>query len=132
MAEGEPLALTYIPEVILKKRKHKEESIALTRKNQLELGQHGGKKKKVDDIKRPNSLSGSLGTSKKNSIQNKEHLIQTEIDKNLSWSLLKPPRGIRMLQKVEHMLHTGRMLKSSLIYCAKYSLNLAEEWFDII
>ncbi|KAJ6388114.1 hypothetical protein OIU77_026645 [Salix suchowensis] len=34
----------------------KEESIALTRKSQLELGQHGGKKRKVEDIKRPEQL----------------------------------------------------------------------------
>uniref|UniRef100_A0A6M2EHR2 Ribosomal protein L30 ferredoxin-like fold domain-containing protein n=1 Tax=Populus davidiana TaxID=266767 RepID=A0A6M2EHR2_9ROSI len=53
MAEAEPLEMAYISEVILKKRKHKEESIALTRKTQLELGQHGGKKRKVEDIKRP-------------------------------------------------------------------------------
>ncbi|KAI5600708.1 hypothetical protein POPTR_001G047400v4 [Populus trichocarpa] len=53
MAEAEPQALTYVPEVILKKRKHKEESIALTRKTQLELGQNGGKKRRMDDIKRP-------------------------------------------------------------------------------
>ncbi|KAJ6934279.1 60S ribosomal protein L7-1-like [Populus alba x Populus x berolinensis] len=53
MAEVEPLEMAYISEVILKKRKHKEESIALTRKTQLELGQHGGKKRKVEDIKRP-------------------------------------------------------------------------------
>lgn len=53
MAEGETKALSYIPEVILKKRKHKEESLALTRKTQLEFGKYGGKKKKVEDIKRP-------------------------------------------------------------------------------
>ncbi|KAB5564903.1 hypothetical protein DKX38_004957 [Salix brachista] len=56
MAEAEPLEMAYISEVILKKRKHKEESIALTRKSQLELGQHGGKKRKVEDIKRPEQL----------------------------------------------------------------------------
>lgn len=54
MAEEEAQPLTFIPEVVLKKRKHKEESIALTRKNQLELGKFGGvKKKRVEDIKRP-------------------------------------------------------------------------------
>jgi large subunit ribosomal protein L7e len=53
MAEAEPLEMAYISEVILKKRKHKEESIALTRKTQLELGQNGGKKRRMDDIKRP-------------------------------------------------------------------------------
>jgi large subunit ribosomal protein L7e len=56
MAEAEPLEMAYISEVILKKRKHKEESIALTRKTQLELGQHGGRKRKVEDIKRPEQL----------------------------------------------------------------------------
>ncbi|KAL9386541.1 hypothetical protein Peur_019665 [Populus x canadensis] len=56
MAEAEPLEMAYISEVILKKRKHKEESIALTRKTQLELGQHGGKKRKLEDIKRPEQL----------------------------------------------------------------------------
>ncbi|KAF2321513.1 hypothetical protein GH714_000200 [Hevea brasiliensis] len=53
MAEGETMAMAYIPEVILKKRKHKEESLALTRKTQLEFGKYGGKKRKVEDIKRP-------------------------------------------------------------------------------
>ncbi|XP_021648594.2 60S ribosomal protein L7-1 isoform X2 [Hevea brasiliensis] len=53
MAEGETKAMAYIPEVILKKRKHKEESLALTRKTQLEFGKYGGKKRKVEDIKRP-------------------------------------------------------------------------------
>ncbi|KAJ4845421.1 hypothetical protein Tsubulata_032362 [Turnera subulata] len=54
MAEEETKQLAYIPEVVLKKRKHKEESIALTRKTQLELGKYGGeKKRKVEDIKRP-------------------------------------------------------------------------------
>ncbi|KAJ8751612.1 hypothetical protein K2173_025765 [Erythroxylum novogranatense] len=54
MAEDSAKPLTYIPEVVLKKRKHKEESIALTRKTQLELGKYGrGKKRKVEDIKRP-------------------------------------------------------------------------------
>uniref|UniRef100_A0A2P2JX69 60S ribosomal protein L7-1 n=1 Tax=Rhizophora mucronata TaxID=61149 RepID=A0A2P2JX69_RHIMU len=55
MAEEEATpALTYIPEVVLKKRKHKEESIALTRKTQLELGKYGGnERKKLEDIKRP-------------------------------------------------------------------------------
>ncbi|CAN0901078.1 60S ribosomal protein L7-1 [Linum grandiflorum] len=52
-AEDEQKPLAYIPEIVLKKRKHKEESIALTRKNQLELGGHGLKKRKVQDIKRP-------------------------------------------------------------------------------
>jgi len=56
MAEEEAKPLDYIPEVILKKRKHKEESIALTRKNQLELGRYGLKKRKVEDIKRPEDL----------------------------------------------------------------------------
>ncbi|WCJ30941.1 60S ribosomal protein L7 [Euphorbia peplus] len=53
MAEVEANPMTYIPEVVLKKRKHKEESIALTRKTQLEFGKQGVKKKKTDDIKRP-------------------------------------------------------------------------------
>jgi len=56
MADEEQKPLAFIPEVVLKKRKHKEESIALTRKNQLELGSHGQKKRKVQDIKRPEQL----------------------------------------------------------------------------
>ncbi|CAI0542508.1 unnamed protein product [Linum tenue] len=51
--EEEQKPLAYIPEIVLKKRKHKEESIALTRKNQLELGARAEKKRKVHDIKRP-------------------------------------------------------------------------------
>ena len=53
MAEEEAKPMTYIPEIVLKKRKHKEESLALTRKTQLESGKFGGKKKKIEDIKRP-------------------------------------------------------------------------------
>ncbi|XP_018442796.2 60S ribosomal protein L7-1 [Raphanus sativus] len=44
--------LDYIPEVILKKRKNRDE-LAFIRKKQLELGNFGKKKKKVADIKRP-------------------------------------------------------------------------------
>lgn len=55
MVEGEEAKqLAYVPEVILKKRKHKEDSIALTRKTQLELGRYGANnKRKVEEIKRP-------------------------------------------------------------------------------
>ncbi|KAJ4908985.1 60S ribosomal protein L7-1 [Raphanus sativus] len=53
MAEEEPKGLDYIPEVILKKRKKRDE-LAFIRKKQLELGNLGKKKKKkVADIKRP-------------------------------------------------------------------------------
>uniref|UniRef100_A0A2P2QSQ8 Uncharacterized protein n=1 Tax=Rhizophora mucronata TaxID=61149 RepID=A0A2P2QSQ8_RHIMU len=47
--------LKRIPEVVLKRRKQKEDSLALTRKTQLELGKYGGKKRKKveDNIKRP-------------------------------------------------------------------------------
>lgn len=52
MAE-EAKGLDYIPEVILKKRKNRDE-LAFIRKKQLELGNFGKKKqKKVSDIKRP-------------------------------------------------------------------------------
>ncbi|XP_050234050.1 60S ribosomal protein L7-1 [Mercurialis annua] len=54
MAEVEEAKpITYIPEIVLKKRKHKEESIALTRKTQLESSKFAYKKRKFDDIKRP-------------------------------------------------------------------------------
>ncbi|KAH0938721.1 hypothetical protein HID58_006182 [Brassica napus] len=52
MAVEEPKGLDYIPEVILKKRKNRDE-LAFIRKKQLELGNFGKKKKKVADIKRP-------------------------------------------------------------------------------
>ncbi|XP_044495021.1 60S ribosomal protein L7-1-like [Mangifera indica] len=55
MAEREAKPLAYISETVLKKRKSTE-SLALTRKAQLELGKYGqnnNKKKKVEDIKRP-------------------------------------------------------------------------------
>lgn len=48
--------LAFVAETVLKKRKSSE-SLALTRKAQLELGKYGhgqkNKKSKVDDIKRP-------------------------------------------------------------------------------
>ncbi|KAJ0008495.1 hypothetical protein Pint_30290 [Pistacia integerrima] len=55
MAEEEAKPLAYISETVLKKRRSTE-SLALTRKAQLELGKYGqnnNKKKKVEDIKRP-------------------------------------------------------------------------------
>lgn len=62
MAEGEAKPLAYISETVLKKRKSTE-SLALTRKAQLELGKYGqnnNKKKKVEDIKDLRNLSNSL------------------------------------------------------------------------
>ncbi|GAV83234.1 Ribosomal_L30 domain-containing protein/Ribosomal_L30_N domain-containing protein [Cephalotus follicularis] len=55
MAEEEAKPLTYIPEVILKKRKSKDnkEELANLRRNQLQLGKFGSKKKKLDHFKRP-------------------------------------------------------------------------------
>jgi len=52
MAEEEAKGLDYIPEIVLKKRKNRDE-LAFIRKKQLELGNSGKKKKKVSDIKRP-------------------------------------------------------------------------------
>ncbi|VVA95861.1 unnamed protein product [Arabis nemorensis] len=52
MVEEEAKGLDYIPEVILKKRKNRDE-LAFIRKKQLELGNFIKKKKKVADIKRP-------------------------------------------------------------------------------
>lgn len=52
MAEEEAKGLDYIPEIVLKKRKNRDE-LAFIRKKQLELGNFGKKKKKVSDIKRP-------------------------------------------------------------------------------
>lgn len=53
MAEVEAKGLDYIPEIVLKKRKNRDE-LAFIRKKQLELGNFGKKKqKKVSDIKRP-------------------------------------------------------------------------------
>ncbi|XP_010472880.1 PREDICTED: 60S ribosomal protein L7-1 [Camelina sativa] len=53
MAGEEAKGLDYIPEIILKKRKNRDE-LAFIRKKQLELGNFGKKKhKKVSDIKRP-------------------------------------------------------------------------------
>lgn len=52
MAEEEAKGLDYIPEVILKKRKNRDE-LAFIRKKQLELGNHKKNQKKVSDIKRP-------------------------------------------------------------------------------
>ncbi|KAI4326256.1 hypothetical protein MLD38_031587 [Melastoma candidum] len=51
-AEGEPVEMNYIPEVILKKRKSSEE-IALRKKAQLELRQKRSKLSKADDFKTP-------------------------------------------------------------------------------
>ncbi|GMI70165.1 hypothetical protein like AT1G80750 [Hibiscus trionum] len=52
--EGQPLP--YVSEIVLKKRKIKDE-LAITRRTQLELGKYGAKKSKkqsdVSDIKRP-------------------------------------------------------------------------------
>ncbi|XP_002527311.2 60S ribosomal protein L7-1 [Ricinus communis] len=53
MAEEESKPMAFISEIVLKKRKHKEESLALTRKTQLESGKSRGQKRKFDDIKRP-------------------------------------------------------------------------------
>ncbi|XP_010537881.1 PREDICTED: 60S ribosomal protein L7-1 [Tarenaya hassleriana] len=55
MAEEEAKPLAYIPEVILKKRKKRDE-LVLLRKKQLELGNNGKKKRKVSNIKRPEDL----------------------------------------------------------------------------
>ena len=56
MAEEEGHPLPYVSEIVLKKRKIKDE-LAITRKTQLELGKYGAKKSKkqsdVSDIKRP-------------------------------------------------------------------------------
>ncbi|KAI4330015.1 hypothetical protein MLD38_028329 [Melastoma candidum] len=51
-AEGEPVEMNYIPEVILKKRKSSEE-MALRRKAQLELRQKRNKLSKANDFKTP-------------------------------------------------------------------------------
>ncbi|XP_010532087.1 PREDICTED: 60S ribosomal protein L7-1-like [Tarenaya hassleriana] len=51
-AGEEAKPLDYIPEVILKKRKKRDE-LAFLRKKQLELGNFGKKKQKVSNIKRP-------------------------------------------------------------------------------
>lgn len=52
MAEVEAKGLDYIPEIVLKKRKNRDE-LAFIRKKQLELGNGKKKQKKVSDIKRP-------------------------------------------------------------------------------
>ncbi|XVE86173.1 hypothetical protein DITRI_Ditri18aG0014700 [Diplodiscus trichospermus] len=56
MAEEEGQPLPYVSEIVLKKRKIKDE-LAITRRTQLELGKYGAKKSKkqsdVSDIKRP-------------------------------------------------------------------------------
>ncbi|KAF5741772.1 60S ribosomal protein L7-1 [Tripterygium wilfordii] len=55
MAEEEANQLTYVPEVILKKRKGNE-ALALLRRKQLELGKHENKKRKLSEFKRPEQL----------------------------------------------------------------------------
>ncbi|MBA0665697.1 hypothetical protein Goarm_001702, partial [Gossypium armourianum] len=56
MAEEEGQSLPYVSEIVLKKRKIRDE-LAITRRTQLELGKYGAKKSKkqsdVSDIKRP-------------------------------------------------------------------------------
>ncbi|XP_038718609.1 60S ribosomal protein L7-1-like isoform X2 [Tripterygium wilfordii] len=55
MAEEEVNQLTYVPEVILKKRKGNE-ALAILRRKQLELGKHENKKRKLSEFKRPEQL----------------------------------------------------------------------------
>ncbi|OMO99054.1 Ribosomal protein L7, eukaryotic [Corchorus capsularis] len=55
MAEEEGQRLPYVSEIVLKKRKIRDE-LAITRRTQLELGKYGakkGKKSNISDIKRP-------------------------------------------------------------------------------
>ncbi|KAH1048686.1 hypothetical protein J1N35_039470 [Gossypium stocksii] len=56
MAEEEGQSLPLLSEIVLKKRKIRDE-LAITRRTQLELGKYGAKKSKkqsdVSDIKRP-------------------------------------------------------------------------------
>lgn len=59
MAEEEGQQLPYVSEIVLKKRKIRDE-LAITRRTQLELGKYGAKKSKkqsdVSDIKRPEQI----------------------------------------------------------------------------
>ncbi|KAF2321497.1 hypothetical protein GH714_000139 [Hevea brasiliensis] len=109
MAEGETKAMAYIPEVILKKRKHKEESLALTRKTQLEFGKYGGKKRKVEDIKRPEQFLRSSETSKNDMHpKTRKILYNLKLRRIFHGVFMKATAGVlEMLQRVEPYVTFG-------------------------
>ncbi|WCJ21761.1 60S ribosomal protein L7 [Euphorbia peplus] len=115
MGEVEAKALTYLPEVVLKKRKHKEESIALTRKTHLEFG-NNNKKKTAHDIKRPqhfikdfrDQLRIGPHTSEAENKETKVSLISTKVKSSFHHSHTGATAGVlEMLQKVEPYVTFG-------------------------